>query len=181
MIYFARRPDGCVKIGTSGKPRNRLYALRREHGDVAILATMAGSYGLEGRLQSYFFHLRVEGEWYRPDGELSDLIERAKRGESWVPNTSSTEAILTRNLRVRGITTVGHAKAVMEVHGPQWCFLFEPMKSLDELADDAPLNRLALEVLSKALGVRGLALLRLPRPRPHGRKLKAELEPNGDT
>jgi hypothetical protein len=77
-IYFIRSgDDGAIKIGrTLGSARERLAALQTSiPTPLFLVATIIGADpSLEQRLHRRFRHLRVRGEWFRPEAELMRFI-----------------------------------------------------------------------------------------------------------
>lgn len=74
VIYYVRRADGLIKIGTTRELVNRMSSLQKEHGDLEVLLTHRGSYAREKELHGQFAGLRVTGEWFRPERELLNWI-----------------------------------------------------------------------------------------------------------
>jgi hypothetical protein len=76
-VYYVQRSDGLVKIGYTGRLlQYRLSALRREHGPLEVLATHKGGRDAERAQHAHFHHLRVVGEWFRPEPELLAHVQR---------------------------------------------------------------------------------------------------------
>lgn len=75
-VYYVQRADGLIKIGFSAVPQARIVTLRREHGPLKVLATHKGGRDAERVQHRRFDHLRVTGEWFRPEPELLAHIER---------------------------------------------------------------------------------------------------------
>lgn len=75
-VYFIQQGDsGAVKIGCSRNPTQRLAGLQTGHSEPLRLLTCAvGSQAQERALHDRFAHLRVSGEWFRPDEELLAYI-----------------------------------------------------------------------------------------------------------
>lgn len=76
VYYVQRASDSLIKIGFSSVPRDRLVTLRREHGPLELLATHKGGRDAERIQHRRFDHLRVTGEWFRPEPDLLAHIER---------------------------------------------------------------------------------------------------------
>ena len=75
LIYFIWDGDH-VKIGTSVNPIPRLKSLQTGNPrKLEILATMIGGRDTEKSLHDQFSHLRVSGEWFRPDAAMWKMIE----------------------------------------------------------------------------------------------------------
>jgi len=73
MIYFAiNSNDGLIKIGYSAIPIGRIIHLGKS---ISILATLDGNRPREILLHKRFSHLRVTGEWFKPDQELLNFIQ----------------------------------------------------------------------------------------------------------
>lgn len=68
VVYYVER-DGLVKIGTSTQVEQRVKALRGR-----LLAVEPGGHNRESQLHERFEHLRVMGEWHRPEPDLLDHI-----------------------------------------------------------------------------------------------------------
>lgn len=78
VIYYVRRADGLIKIGTTWRLRHRLSALRREHGELQLLLTHSGGYEAERGLHDRFSELRVTGEWFTARKRLTDWIRKCR-------------------------------------------------------------------------------------------------------
>lgn len=72
FIYVLRRGDaGPVKIGVSKSPEARLAKLQTACAEpLALLRVLPGGQEREAALHARFAHLRLEGEWFRPDEDL---------------------------------------------------------------------------------------------------------------
>ncbi len=79
VVYFVRRGDGLVKIGTSRVLQHRLTSLAAEHGPLELLGQCPGSYETEREWHERFAACRIEGEWFRPSPDLRRAIRRASR------------------------------------------------------------------------------------------------------
>jgi T5orf172 domain len=88
VVYYVRRQDGLIKIGTSSRLRARLSALRKEHGELELLLTHAGAHDKEHELHRRFAKLRVEGEWFRNTKRLALWIQKCRLD----PVIASTQA-----------------------------------------------------------------------------------------
>lgn len=92
VVYYIRREsDGAVKIGTTTQLRNRMSALRAEHGELRVLLTHSGTMKEEREMHRQFAHYRLgRTEWFAPVKELLQWIagRRGWHGEvqprSWV-------------------------------------------------------------------------------------------------
>ncbi|MFG1302150.1 GIY-YIG nuclease family protein [Xanthobacter sp. V3C-3] len=94
-VYFAAMSTGDIKIGFSTDVAKRMgqlfYAVP---GGVTLLASFLSTPDAEAWCHRKFSNLRVSGEWFRPDPELMDFIERVKReGNLVVPETFRAEEI----------------------------------------------------------------------------------------
>lgn len=79
MIYYARRGDGLVKIGTTRAGlKSRLRHLSYEHGPLELLTVASGSFAQERALHTRFADLRVSGEWFRNGRSLSAHIRHLR-------------------------------------------------------------------------------------------------------
>jgi T5orf172 domain len=87
VIYFVREgTDGHIKIGYAASVRKRLRTIQTGNPrPLTVLASVQGGYRHERFLQRRFKHLRIRGEWFRPDSELlhyiysEDLLARLRR------------------------------------------------------------------------------------------------------
>ena len=79
IVYYVRRGDGAIKIGTTTQPANRMMALKQQHGPIEILLTHCGDGERERQMHRRFSDLRVEGEWFRPEMELLMWIANVRR------------------------------------------------------------------------------------------------------
>lgn len=78
MIYFLRRADGAIKIGTTEKYYTRRSGLIKRHGDLELLGVMDGNREIEQEIHKRFAHVRLIGkrktEWFEASQELLDFI-----------------------------------------------------------------------------------------------------------
>jgi hypothetical protein len=76
MIYFLRRADGAIKIGTTEKYFNRRSGLVKQHGDLELLGVMEGSRKEEQEIHNQFASARLSEklEWFEPRQDLLDYI-----------------------------------------------------------------------------------------------------------
>lgn len=99
IIYAARRDsDGLIKIGTTASYRQRMNALRREHGQLSLFLAIPGSYPEETALHGRFADLWVEGEWFRPGRPLLWWILRMRQAHSY-PETRLPRGAPLREIR----------------------------------------------------------------------------------
>jgi hypothetical protein len=78
LTYFIRSAD-AIKIGQSGAPRLRMESLQSAHSSrLELLVMVPDSRLSEVAAHRMFKHLRMHGEWFRPDQELLDFIEALK-------------------------------------------------------------------------------------------------------
>lgn len=91
-VYFLRQhADASTKIGFTGKssPNIRRRKLQTGSGTVLeLLAIVPGDRRLEDRLHVYFHAYRMEGEWFRQNPQLDELIEFLRDGgtlDHWLP------------------------------------------------------------------------------------------------
>lgn len=69
LVYFIRF-GGLVKIGWTSDLDQRMKEVPNEE----ILGTVPGTMDDEKRCHIAFAHLRVKGEWFRPEPELMEFI-----------------------------------------------------------------------------------------------------------
>jgi DNA-binding NtrC family response regulator len=79
MIYFIQsdRPRGPIKIGHTNKfeADSRISALQTGSAfTLSLLCIIQGTIEDEKRLHKKFEHLKIKGEWFRPDKELIDFV-----------------------------------------------------------------------------------------------------------
>jgi hypothetical protein len=81
QIYFLRRRDGLIKIGTSSNFAARLAALTKSHGALEVVRVINGDAQRERMLHSEFKRHHEYGEWFRDaDGELTAAIQSLPEG-----------------------------------------------------------------------------------------------------
>lgn len=83
-VYFVQpegKPGANIKIGFTTKPvSSRLSGLQcGSEGKLAILHSIEAQRRHEADLHERFKHLRVTGEWFRPEPELLRFIEVMKQ------------------------------------------------------------------------------------------------------
>ncbi len=76
MIYFLKREDGAIKVGTTRNFHMRLSQLITEHGDLELMGLMHGGRDMEQWLHKQFADARIHPrrEWFRPTKELIGFI-----------------------------------------------------------------------------------------------------------
>lgn len=79
IIYYLRRADGAVKIGTSADFDRRFGTLTREHGVLEILLTHCGDHPREKEMHRQFAGLALGHEWFRGEEPLLSWIVQARR------------------------------------------------------------------------------------------------------
>jgi len=79
-IYFIQEESsGAIKIGFTNDLSMRQSNLKCcNPNTLKLLATVHGSIADEMRLHEKFGHLRIKGEWYKPEPELTDFIAKAQ-------------------------------------------------------------------------------------------------------
>lgn len=95
VVYYVQRvSDDLIKIGTSRNVTNRLITIRREFGELRLLATHGGSHRQESTLHGRFADLRVtpRGEWFRPGLDLLEHIVEI-RGEHEVAEATGGRSL----------------------------------------------------------------------------------------
>lgn len=79
-VYFIQGLcGGAIKIGYSKNPTSRLKELQTGYPDtLTILYMLRGSGQVENFLHNKFEHLRLKGEWFKPDKDLIKYINELK-------------------------------------------------------------------------------------------------------
>lgn len=72
--FMLRESDGAIKIGYSFQPEHRALQLRRDHGNMKIIATMEGDLDAERLLHLRFEEYRMDGEFFRYEGALAEYL-----------------------------------------------------------------------------------------------------------
>lgn len=108
MIYFLRRADGAIKIGTTDKYRTRLSTLTTEYGELELLGLMEGDREEEQRIHEQFTQSRMgpdrRTEWFHSSPEILDYIAKnthlniPKARDKTVKITDKTHMLLQRFL-----------------------------------------------------------------------------------
>jgi hypothetical protein len=85
VVYYIRREsDGAVKIGFTANTRNRMSALRLEHGQLRVLLVLGGGRHEETAAHSLFRRYRIgRTEWFRPVRPLLEWIREAREGHTY--------------------------------------------------------------------------------------------------
>ena len=76
MIYFLKRNDGLIKIGTTKEFHKRYKTLTKEHGDLEILGWKEGARDVEQELHKTFSSIRIIDEWFYAAPELLEYIQK---------------------------------------------------------------------------------------------------------
>lgn len=107
MIYFIQSSDNFIKIGYSANPAKRLASLQTSAAEpLILLGTVTGGRDKEEVLHDRFSHLRISGEWFRPDQELLDYIEHSKEdlseeeGSPYSDRAIDIVSILGKNIKL---------------------------------------------------------------------------------
>lgn len=80
-VYFIRdKKGGPVKIGFSTNVEDRLSTLQTSHhGELYVMAAVAGAQTLEREMHATFKAFRLKGEWFKFQGPLRKYIESLPR------------------------------------------------------------------------------------------------------
>ncbi len=75
-VYFLKRRDGAIKIGTSVDVSGRIKYHASKHGYLLFLGSIPGSFSTEQSLHDKFIEHRIDKreEWFSPAPELMDWI-----------------------------------------------------------------------------------------------------------
>ena len=78
MVYFIRgKESGNIKIGFSTNPDKRKSNLQTAHyEELEFIGIMNGSLEDEAKIKAMFSEFNIRGEWYRPDREIMDFVEK---------------------------------------------------------------------------------------------------------
>jgi len=79
IIYFLRAHDGSIKIGYTAKQKLAQRIKQLQTGNpfpLQLLAIKLAKLEEEKAIHSRFSHLRVSGEWFKPDSELLEFIKQ---------------------------------------------------------------------------------------------------------
>jgi hypothetical protein len=76
VVYFIQAgKDHPIKIGMTNNAQSRLKNLQVGHYDkLRIIHTITGGRKEEAALHEKFAHLRIQGEWFKPERELLQYI-----------------------------------------------------------------------------------------------------------
>jgi len=64
QIYFLRRRDGLIKVGTTTDLQQRIEALTKAHGPLEVVRVINGDVHRERQLHQQFRSYRQFGEWF---------------------------------------------------------------------------------------------------------------------
>jgi hypothetical protein len=82
-VYFIGGESGLVKIGWSGRPKERLASLKTASPvRLAILAQVRGPYAMETEYHRRFASHRRHGEWFERHPDILTEIERLQEQAS---------------------------------------------------------------------------------------------------
>lgn len=85
FVYFITDGD-AIKIGHATNVKKRLSSLQSGHSKrLTVLTTVSGCVMSEYSLHQRFAHLRISGEWFRPEPELADFIRELRDNPPEVP------------------------------------------------------------------------------------------------
>lgn len=102
LVYFMRRQDGAIKIGTSVQVEARKRELEVASGPLDLLGVIAGSYEMEARLHQEFRHLRTHGEWFRPGADLLAFINKTTQSLPLSDSLPEVPTLIVHGTRSRG-------------------------------------------------------------------------------
>lgn len=82
FIYFIQgESGGPIKIGYTENVEKRLCALQTGHYDtLKVLKAIPGNINDEKKHHKKFQHLRLRGEWFKPEQELLNYIDSLNQG-----------------------------------------------------------------------------------------------------
>jgi hypothetical protein len=97
IVYYVRRPDGMIKIGTSRAATGRLGAVARGHGPLLLVALHGGARAEEAAVHRAFKALHIGGEWFRPELPLLEHIAKVRQAMgNLVPEDDGLPPRMTR-------------------------------------------------------------------------------------
>lgn len=79
IVYYIRRPDGMIKIGTSRAAGSRLDSIARKHGKLVLMAFHTGARAEEAAIHRKFKALHIGAEWHRPELPLLEHIAKVRK------------------------------------------------------------------------------------------------------
>lgn len=138
-IYFMQETDsGAIKIGFSrnvGIRKNNMQT--NNSSELKTLGLIEGSIADEMKIHQKFGHLRIRGEWYKPEAELLDFI-----------------TLVTKE----GNIPIDLGKAIVEFEGKPTTEPGKECKKWIEIANNLPVEEETNEILSidaaaKLLGI----------------------------
>jgi DNA-binding XRE family transcriptional regulator len=101
MVYFIQSKAGPIKIGFTKAITRRLSALQQANSEnLNLLGLMQGGFKVEKTLHEKFIHLRIHGEWYRPDTELLEFITQNKLSTTIMDDLSTSNRYLPKLDRI---------------------------------------------------------------------------------
>lgn len=78
FVYFIASDEAHVKIGYTGDIQQRLTSLQNATpAKLRVVAMMHGAVAVERELHDAFAAHRIHGEWFRREGALAELLEKA--------------------------------------------------------------------------------------------------------
>jgi hypothetical protein len=93
-IYFiVAAESGIVKIGWAKDPAKRLLQLQTaNHLTLSVFGTTRGTVKQEQALHRRFRHLRIRGEWFKIDEELTAFLSTVQTGGFALPESPEPES-----------------------------------------------------------------------------------------
>ncbi len=82
-VYFIRRDDGAIKIGSTLDINRRIKEISSQAGDIELLLTIDGTIALETKLHKYFSKNNIHNEWFIGE-EVERFIAEWKEKQSKV-------------------------------------------------------------------------------------------------
>lgn len=99
MIYFIQKQAGPIKVGYSANVSSRLQTLQTGSPEsLTLLAQLSGNRTLERYIHNKFAHLKLEGEWFKPERELLAYIDELKASGVTAPEEQKDKIICLPNL-----------------------------------------------------------------------------------
>lgn len=136
FTYFIR-VDDAIKIGFATNFNRRLSGLQTAHEKpIVVLAVVPASMADEFKTHQLFAHLRIRGEWFRPEQDLLDFIDalKAKPHEEYQPPAAPKKPLRARHSVDPVIAKLSALRSRQQRDGRAHGIISNLIEALDNLA-----------------------------------------------
>lgn len=179
FIYFITSGN-YVKIGYAKDPRKRAYQIQTGNPEeITLVGAIEGTKEDERLLQIRFAKLHYRNEWYLLDGELTDVVQEAKKAwkKNFFPTTAGINLNYINQEELKAVVPENFSRDVYELL--KSCGIGEPMlsrlSSMDHVTTDYASAHIEYWRTEKKAPAMLIHRLRNNDPVPEFAKKKADL------